>query len=233
MRVGALALPVAFVVTFAVPAGTRARGIRHLGLHRVPRHRDRLQPVPGALHRAARRAHRRLRRAHAPAHLAGRRAEPRHPALRCGRSAAASRRRRRRGARLPRHGDRRGARDRRRHVRGHLHRAPGRAGRTARATHPARRVRRGHRRAPPQPPVPRPALRVRAAGPGDRHHARRRELRGRLGAPLRGRADLPVPRADRPRGAVRAALGPARAPHRQGARLPASRARSSRSPRRA
>ena len=45
------------------------------------------------------------------------------------------------------------------------------------------------------------------------------QLRRRLGARLRGRADLPVPRAHRPRGAVRAALGPARAPHRQGARL--------------
>ncbi len=109
-----VALPVAFVVTFAVPAGHRALGIRSLGLHRVPRHCDRVQPVPGAVHRAARRAHRRLRHAHPPAHLAGGRAEPRDPALRRRRAAAATCRRRRRGTRLPRDGRRGGPRDRRR-----------------------------------------------------------------------------------------------------------------------
>ncbi len=84
MLIGALALPVLFALTFAVPPslGPVVAGIWVLLAVHV--HGDRLQPVPGALHRAARRAHTQLRRAHAPADLARRGAHLRDPAVRAG-----------------------------------------------------------------------------------------------------------------------------------------------------
>ena len=81
-------LPVLFALTFAVPPslGPVVAGI--WVLLRLHTDGDRIQPLPGALHRTARRAHTELRRAHAPADLARRGADLRDPAVRGGRSRA-------------------------------------------------------------------------------------------------------------------------------------------------
>ncbi len=60
MVIGGLTLPIFFVLTFAVPGGLEPVGLRRLGFRRLPRQRDRVQPVPGAVHRTARRALARL-----------------------------------------------------------------------------------------------------------------------------------------------------------------------------
>ena len=84
MLVGGSRSPVFFLLTFAVPAGLDGRSSRGLGAARVPAGGDRVQPVPGAVHRAARRADASLRRAHPAADLARRRADVRDPAFGAG-----------------------------------------------------------------------------------------------------------------------------------------------------
>ena len=151
--VGALALPVSFVADLrGAGTGLAPAASGTWVFVAFLRHGHRVQPLPGAVHRAARRAHRRLRRAHAAPHLARRGADLRDPAVRRGRTAAAARRRRRRDARLPGHGGRRRPRDRRRDARGHVHRAARASPRRDRARRSIRAgYARRHRRAASQP----------------------------------------------------------------------------------
>ena len=143
-----------------------------LGRRPLPRLRHRLRVLPGPLRRDAGRDDRRLRRAHAPHDVAGRRARARHPRQRG--PLAGRPRRARHDVGVPRRRPLRRRAHRRRH-RGGL------AGHPLRPDEPGR-----HRRREPARPaarrrglgrVPHPARRLRPAGPRDRGDARRRRLR--------------------------------------------------------
>ena len=107
MLLGAILLPVFFVLTFAVPAALGPVPGRRVGARRVRALRDGVQPVPGAVHRAARRARAGLRRPHPAAVDPRRRADLRDPAVRRGRPGAARRVPAGRAPRLPGDGGRR------------------------------------------------------------------------------------------------------------------------------
>ena len=120
------------------------------------------------------------------------------------------------------HGARRRARDRRRHAHRHVRRR--RAGVPPPAARRARRSRRATPRASPRcdaaAPFRDPARHLRAAGARDRHHARGRAATSPTWVlhDERGAHASCSSRSSRPRRAVRADLGARRAPHRQGAR---------------
>ena len=145
----------------------------------LPRVRDGLQLLPGALRRDARRDHRRLRRAHPPHDVAGRDPRARHPPQR------------RPLARHPRRVRARVGLPRRRLLRRDAHRARG-VGGLARHQAGARRggcrdehvLRRPAAAHPIGPAVPAAPHDVRPPGTRDRSDARRGRLRREVGARL-------------------------------------------------